>query len=517
MPQPNKNDLPSTPRLEYVLAAPDVQLIRDLLGGTRVMQLKHRTYISKYPSEPQQRFKTRAQTATVYGGLSRALSAATGMLFAEPPERQDTWSPQMEEHAENIDCKGTRLEVFAKRRAFDSLSDGLCGILIDHPKAPADVVVTEANENELNLRPKWSGYARADILSWLTDVVNNAETLVQVVLREAVGQRDGRFGIKPVLQYRVCYLTTRAGENGPEFGARWELLREIKKDGQQEPVATRVDFGEFRDRKGVLFQQIPLAILYAGRTDAILTADPPLLDMAYANLEHWQIATELRWYEKLAAHPQPTIEGELQSAGMVSTDGSMVKPALTLGPTTVVNLTAGSKFSYTEVSGVGFDGLRKSKEEKRIEMSELGASFLFKQTRGVETAEAKRLDAQAENSTLATAGIGIEDGLNQALMFHAQYLGIEAKQAPVLHINTDFEMELMGSDVMGAYATLVDKGFPKRVALEMLQMGGRISEDENLETLEGEWESGLQAALDAKAEEAAANALANPLMSAGAA
>jgi hypothetical protein len=289
------------------------------------------------------------------------------------------------------------------------------------------------------------------------------------------------------------------------YGAWWEVLEERKEGGNT--TVHRVEGpGFFRDREGVLFDEIPLAVPYAGTTDAAFTADPPLLDFAWANLEHWQIAGELRWYEKMSAYPQPTIVGELASDGSISADGAVIKPTLQLGPTTVVQLAAGGEFSYTETSGVSFEGLRSSLNAKKDEMSELGASFLSKKTRGVEAAEAKRIDSVAENATLATAGQGIEDGFNEALRLHARYLGIPREQAPTIQINRDFEGIVMEAPVMLAYVQLVNAGYPRRLVLEALQVGGRIGDDADLDTIEAEWEAEVQAAADQKAAEAAAAA-----------
>ena len=53
-------------------------------------------------------------------------------------------------------------------------------------------------------------------------------------------------------------------------------------------------------------------------------------------------------------------------------------------------------------------------------------------------------------------------------------------------INRDFEGLLMEPDVMRASAELIKVGFPKRIALEMLQQGGRIGQDVDLDELEME-------------------------------
>lgn len=162
-----KQQLPSTPRAEYKLAAPDIALIRDLLVGTRRMHEVYKTYIPKHKAEKPADHKTRATAAKVYGGLGRTLSASVGMLHARPIALEGNWDGDMKDHAENIDGLGTKLSVYAKRRSEDAIADGFVGILVDHPSAPAGVVVTAANEKELNLRPKWASYARADILSWI--------------------------------------------------------------------------------------------------------------------------------------------------------------------------------------------------------------------------------------------------------------------------------------------------------------------------------------------------------------
>lgn len=494
-------DLPSTPRAEYLAAAPDVQLIRDLLGGTRQMHREYRTYIPKYRSEPSDRYKIRATSATVYGGLGRSLSASVGMLFAKAPQQQDTWPTAVEQQWENLDGKGTHGDVFCKRRSRDALADGYVGLLVDHPPAPPGVVVTAANEEALNLRPIWAAYTRADILSWRTAIINNVETLTQLVLREGQAETVGRFGVAPRVLYRVCRLDPVTDTE--EYLATWELLEERKVDGGEVKVVV-VERGVFADKLGRIFDEIPLAVCYTGDTNAFFTADPPLLDLAFANLEYWRIASELRWYEQLSAYPQPTIEGELAGEGTVSADNQVIKPKLQLGPTTLVQTTAGSKFSYTETSGRAFTALQNSLAAKKDEMADLGASFLRKLARGVETAEAKRLDATAENSTLATAAQGLEDGFNEALRFHAKYLGIPKEQAPTLKINRDFEGVLMDAPTMLAYVQLVNAGYPKLLVLEALQLGGRIPDDADLAKLELDWEAGLAAAADQAAMEASA-------------
>jgi len=59
---------------------------------------------------------------------------------------------------------------------------------------------------------------------------------------------------------------------------------------------------------------------------------------------------------------------------------------------------------------------------------------------------------------------------------------------------------------MGAFAQLVNAGFPVRPVLEALQAGGRISEEADLDALELEWAAGAMAKEEAAAESAAVEA-----------
>src|SRR4051812_30595017 len=95
-------DRPSTPRLEYVLAAPDVALIRDELAGTRQMHASAAKYIPKYKAEKPEAYKRRATAAKFYGGLGRTLSASVGMLFAKPPKPSENWPQEMQDQWENL-------------------------------------------------------------------------------------------------------------------------------------------------------------------------------------------------------------------------------------------------------------------------------------------------------------------------------------------------------------------------------------------------------------------------------
>ena len=483
-------DDPSKPdyvRPEVILAKPDLDLIHDLLGGTRVMHDNAGAYIPKWKDESDTVWLKRAKCEQVYEGLGRTLSAAVGKVFAVPPKlTAPVMEAEIAAHWDNIDAQGNKGTVAAKEFASDAIADGYAIILVDHPQTPADTVVTVASERQLGLRPVWAFYQRSAVYSWRTAIINNVERIVQLVLGEEAGEAVGEYGIEIVERYRVLKV-----QDGV---AMWQLYRvnETQTDRAFELEAE----GVFRDRNGRTRDTLPIAIAYAGRTDATLTAKPPLLGVAWANLGHWQQASNLRFYRELAAFPQPTVTGALM-------DGNGDPAALKLGPMVLIQLAENGKFEWTELQGSALDQVEKGVHAKEQQMAAMGVSFLSRDTRSAETAEAKRLDAAAEDSTLATAAQAIEDALNTALEHHAWYLGLSKDEAPTISLNRDYENVQLTPAHAQAIAALIQAGMPIRQAVSTLVIGGFLtaSEDE-IDLITMEWEAGRMG-MDARAVERA--------------
>ena len=212
-----------------------------------------------------------------------------------------------------------------------------------------------------------------------------------------------------------------------------------------------------------------------------MDATIPLLGVAWANLQHWLCSTDLRFYRSLCAYPQPVITGEL------ATDPQTGEPGqLKVGPMVSVHVKGdGASFSWAELAGTSMDQLVQGVQEKLTQMAQQGLSFLQTDTRAAETAAAKKLDASAENSTLATAAQGIEDAANLALEIHGWYLGIAKEDCPTVDISTDYSDTSMQSDMLTAYVgAIAQAGLPPRLLLRAMQKGGLLTADTDIEEIE---------------------------------
>jgi hypothetical protein len=502
MPSNTDASQPSYVRPEVAATQADLALVHDLLAGTRRMHERSSSYIRKWKDEDDKVYEIRRQCETVFEGLGRTLSAAVGMLFAKAPAVE--WNQAeaaMTEHWADIDGAGAAGPVLVKRFAEASTRDGIGLILVDHPPAPKDaqgnpITITAANEGALGLRPRWALYSRSQAINWRVGRVNNRSVLTLLVLHEPTQVEVGLYGIATVERYRVLRLIPEGGA----MVATWALY-ELVKDRDGKERFENKGSGYFRNRAGQLATFLPVSIAYTGRSDAPMTATIPLLGVAWANLSHWQQATNLRFYRDLCAFPQPTVIGQLANDPVTQTAG-----VLRVGPMVAVHLEGeGASYAWTELEGTSMAQIVEGREEAMRQISKLGVSFLATDTRAAETAEAKRLDATAENSTLATAAQGIEDAVNMALEHHAWFLGIEKSGAPTITLSRDYESTGMPSDMLIAYVrAIADAGLPPRLLLDAMQRGGLIGADEDIDALELE----MMASAAAKEEQRRVEAVA---------
>jgi hypothetical protein len=508
----NRTDpsLPNFVRTEAAEVRPDLALMADLLAGTRRMwaMAQERGYIRKWSDEDPSVYKIRKEGETLFEGFARVLSACVGMLHAKPPAM--VWNASesaMTEQYANLDGQGTAGPVLLKRFSEFALRDGFGLILVDHPPPPPGVeVVTETVAVQYNLRPIWALYQREQLLSWRTALVNNVQMVTRAVLEESAAVPDGAYGMATKRRYRVLTLLLLPPD---EVGrpqaprAAWELFEETKETGQAGFVS--VGAGYFTNRTGAFMDHLPLRAAYTGRTDAPLCASIPLLGVAWANLTHWRKATNLSFSQDVAAFAQAVVIGELAAERV---GAAAVPGKVRLGPLAAIHLKGeGASFEWKSPPVEAFGALERALTEKLQQMGQMGMAFMISDTRAAETAAAKRLDATAENSTLATAGQGIEDAWNGALEDHAWYLGIEKAGAPVITINTDFDAIALDPQTMTAYTDAVARaGLPKRLLLEAWQRGGRIPAETDLDELEMEMEANAIAAEQQKADELAAQA-----------
>lgn len=487
-----QDNLPSTlsPAAERQQGA--LQLVRDVWGGTQTLRQKAQAYLPQAPGEDPKNYASRLTRSVFFNVFKHTVKGQIGFVFRKDPSLGDDVAAPIKVHAENIDLAGTHFDVFARDIATDAQTAGHAAILVDFPDTTGLDVPRMPNgmptrELDLMVRPYWIAIKKDNILSWRTINENGRTVLTQLVLRECGTVDVGLFGQKEREQYRV--LSRAVVDEVPL--ASWVLLEIVDKK-----FVVEVGRGIYANQTEIPVSEIPSS----GRT-ALFESDPPLLDLAYLNLSHYQTRSDYATSIHKTCVPIWVESG----TDMDSETGKAT--AITLGPNSARTFTnPAAKAGYQSHSGEALGQVKQALDDLIRDMAALGLAALASQKRAAETAAAKQIDKDASDSELSVTARGLQDGLERALGFHANYLQLK-RAGPGKEIggsvvvNRDFEDMTMRPEMLVAYVTAVSKaGLPVRILLEAMQQGGLIGPDEILEELELEMEANAQAIADVEAQ-----------------
>lgn len=441
--------------------ANEVRVCRDVFRGTTRMREMREMYLPLFPGEKKRpaMYEARLQRTVLFNALQRTVQGLVGMMFRVDPVLEDDVPKEIAGdkkkaneggHWENIDLQGTHGDVFLREMvAVPALVQGLAGILVDYP--PVGVQLDLGTERSLNLRPYWVPIEYHQVVSFRVGMENGRLRLTQLVLRFDRYEPRGEFVDELVHEYRVYRHPVGETE------VRYEVW--VKRETEMgDPVLEQL---------GIITNQeeIPIAWCYAGDRCGILDVQSPMLDMAYTNIAHYATRSDHRTSLHYASVPVPVFIGASEP------EGDKV-----VGSAWAEYLPLGADFKYVEHQGSALNASRQELEDLKGEMATLGLAMLQRDTRAAETAEGKRIDRAASDSALAAFARSLQDCAEQALYFHAKYLGKD--DGGSLQINRNFEaLRLEPADVQ-TYSNLVASG---QLSLDtmwtMFEHGGWLPED----------------------------------------
>lgn len=366
-------------------------MIDALIGGTAAMRAVGKTHLPQWPSEPDDAYRARLGTAVLFPAYARTVEVLTGKPFSKPLTLADDVPGRIREWCADVDLQGRDLQAFAAGLCASALSHGIGGILVDFPRA-AGATRTVAEERAAGVRPYFVEIKAGDILGWRSQRIAGIETLTQLRFLECVEEPDGVFGEKHVEQVRVLYP-----------GA-WQVWR------KDEAAAAR------REEKWVLFEEgtttlrkIPFVPVY-GKRMGFMRAAPPLLDLAFLNIEHWQSKSDQQTILHVARVPILFAKG-LGEAGIVVGAGQAVQGD---GPD--------ADLKFVEHSGKAIEAGRKDLLDLEDRMRQVGAELLVIKPGRLTVAQTM---SENEAGTCALQRIiqDMEDALRVALGLMAEWVG----------------------------------------------------------------------------------------------
>ena len=431
------------------------EIMKAVTEGTEYLRENSEAFLPLEPREDYDAYLARVNRAVFSPFTQRLIRAATGLVLRKPITL--TGDPYWTEMFKmDVDGCGSDLDEYARRVLMCSLTYGQSHILVDYP-APSGAL-SLAEERQQNRRPYWIEVDPNNLYGWRLDRESNYGNLIQARIAEKAVLPDGDFGEKVYDQIRVIepgrYRVFRKKEQIEEmYDVSDNSVTGNFEMGSADKDYKQVESGEFS------LGEIPLVTVYSGKTEN-LVSKPPLLDIAYLNLAHFQRQADLIHSLHVASQPMLVMEGYDDQTKDLAIS---VNYAMATQP--------GNKVYYVEPASSAFDAQSAEIKELQMQMATLGISTLSQQKFVAESADARRLDRVDTNSMLAMVSMELEQKLQKCFNLSAEYVGIEP---PEVKISRDFDIErLIGQDIT-ALTSLFDQQVIDREEFRDILVQGEV-------------------------------------------
>ena len=435
------------------------EIMKAVTYGTEYLRDYSEAFLPLEPREDYDAYLSRVNRSVFSPYTQRLVRAATGLILRKPITviGDPYWTDVF---VKDVDGCGSDLDEYARRLLICALTYGHSNTLVDFP-APTGAR-SLAEERNQNRRPYWIEVDPANIYGWRLDREVNYGKLIQVRIAEQAVVPEGDFGEKVFDQIRVIepgqYKIFRKKETTKDMYTQDESFAGNFDSPANEKDYELVESGEFS------LGEIPLVTVYAGKTDT-MTSKPPLLDIAYLNLAHFQRQADLIHSLHVASQPLLVMEGwDDQTKDMAIS----VNYAMATQP--------GNKVYYVEPAASAFEAQAAEIQELQLQMATLGISTLSQQKFVAESADARRLDRVDTNSMLSMVSLDLEQKVQKAFNLSADYLGLEP---PEIKISRDFDIDrLIGQDIT-ALTSLFDQQVIDREEFRDILVQGEVLPNAN--------------------------------------
>lgn len=442
-----KKDDPATQSKDYEAMDDDWHLIRDVLAGARVIKNGGTQYLPKFQKESQSAYEARLASTPWRPEFVDALRSLCSKPFTKEvvvnPDAPDAVQGAIVDLktkkrkgglVDDIDGQGNSLHVFARETFFHGVASGLEAIYVawsaDRP------LRTRAEEQLAGARPYWVHVRADNILALNFKVIAGRTVVSHIRIRECMIEQDG-FDEIEVKRVRVLELNDA---NQPT----WQVYR-ADADGTYHPEAAPALL------LGVT--EIPIALFFTGERAGNYRVKPPLLDLAWMQIELYRALSRKDQILTLAGSPMLVAKGMIppQPTRMLNSEGVEIDvpaPQIEVGPGTVLFAPPAvegvqSDWDYIQPDAANITEVRADVDGIMEDFRRLAMQPTTPKS-GNMVATGQAIDAAKSHSAVEVWATGLADALNQALMYTTQWLKISDTVTAVVH--TDFGVDVAGGE-----------------------------------------------------------------------
>lgn len=409
---PRKEPDPSTPTAAYEYMMPMWDIIDTLLGGTGAMRAAGEKYLPRHTEEESSSYAERLEMTVLYNKFEQTLDELSGRPFSDPIKLGEDIPPEIQNLLGDIDLEGNNLDTFCRQWFRTGFGKAFCHVLVEMPRIEEieGQRRTRADDLRENVRPYWVLIDPEDVVAMYSEVVDGQERLTHVRIREVQVEQ---VGFEEVSREFIRVLE-------PGCVDIWEkqIIRKKAKWTLVDTFNTGLD-------------KIPLITFYSSRL-SLGFGKPPLLDLAYLNVTHWQSTSDQRNILTVSRFPMLAVSG---------VDEDEANEHIKIGPKRLLTTSLPeSRYYYVEAEGNAIISGSKDLEALEKQMESYGSQFLDPRGRNV-TATEKLIDTAQSMSILQALILVFEDSVSRALDLTAEWLGVNSGKGGTIELNRDLGAE----------------------------------------------------------------------------
>lgn len=411
IPKKDKNS-PDTTSAAWDAMAGRWMMIDHLLGGTESMRAAGTLYLPQHPQESPVGWQNRIRSAILLNVTELTLNQLAGRPFDEPMKQIDI-DPILQDLMSDVDTQGTSLDDFCRDWFREAVGKAFSHVLIDMPelRTPQGVVRTLADDRAEKRRPYLVRVSPENLIYARASIINGQEVLTHVRIREDVSVEDG-FSDRTIPQIRVLE---------PGRVEIWQNQKSQRSNSRDKWVKVN----EYETS----LPFIPLVTFYAAR-DGLMLGKPPLLDLAYLNVRHWQSYSDQINVLTVARFPMLAASGVSDEEGIIR-----------VGPNQVLTMSdSAGKFYYVEHQGNAIAAGANDLATLEQQMSAYGAQFL-KKAPDRQAATSRVLDSAETMSSLGAMTVNFALSVSQVLKYMAVWLGKDVASAGRVELDASLDLD----------------------------------------------------------------------------
>jgi len=412
--------------------------LTDLLGGTQRMRGSDysREWLPKWDGEEISTWNNRLKQSFLYPAFRDTVDKLSGRPFAKRPVQLingDSLDQRLLDIERNADKAGKNLTTFLRTWFRTGIVRGLAFNLIDFPRPEGEV--NRSDELYNGVRPTWINLDPDDVVGISTDVARATGQALMKMLRYEFfrDEPSDEFGVAKVRRIRVWTAPEYDAYGKPALDGGDRVSRGTVQVWREEQNGWVPETDPIEHT----YPGIPLVPFYTQQT-GFMTAEPPLEDLGWLNIEHWQSASDQRYILRHARVPNRFEFGVDGTREDIETSKRKIGPAEVLRS---INHEASAGF--IEIRGDAITAGERDLATLEERMQQLGSAPLVER---VSTATEAKIN-KGESQTVMQSWIRLlESAAREAYLVSARWL--EPGKPDEELLPEDFEV-----DVFSDFAT----------------------------------------------------------------